>query len=85
MIGDLLGWLVFGLIAGAIARLLMPGKDPMGCLATIALGVAGSFLGGFISFLIFGDSGDGIEASGMVGAILGGILVLLLFRKFSKR
>ena len=48
---DLLGWLFFGLIVGGLARFVVPGPDPMGCLATIALGVAGSLVGGSIGWL----------------------------------
>ena len=82
MIGNIIGWCVFGLIAGGIARLLTPGKDPMGCLATIGLGVAGSFLGGFVAHLLFGGRGDGFQPAGMIGAVIGGIVVLLLLRKY---
>ena len=54
MIGEIIGWLIVGLIIGALARLLMPGRDPMGCLMTALLGVAGSVVGGFIGRLIWG-------------------------------
>lgn len=82
MIGNIIGWGLFGLIAGGIARFLVPGRDPMGCLATILLGVAGSFLGGFISHLLFGSATEGMQPAGFVGAVIGGVLVLILFRKF---
>lgn len=85
MIANIIGWCLFGLVAGGIARLLTPGKDPMGCLATIALGVAGSFVGGFISHLLFDSSGDGVEPAGLIGAVIGGILVLIVFRKMARR
>ena len=85
MIGNFIGWCVFGLIAGAIARLLSPGRDPLGCLGTILLGVAGSFAGGFLGRLIFGESGDGIYPAGLIGSVIGGILVLVLVRKLSRR
>jgi uncharacterized membrane protein YeaQ/YmgE (transglycosylase-associated protein family) len=83
MITNIIGWCVFGLIAGGLARLLTPGKDPMGCLMTIGLGVAGSFLGGMVAYLLFGG-GDEFEPAGMVGAVLGGIVVLLLLRRFMR-
>lgn len=82
MIGNIIGWCVFGLIAGALARFFMPGRVPMGCLATIGLGVAGSVMGGFISHLLFGSSDGAFEPAGLIGAVLGGILVLLLLRRF---
>ncbi|HKP14290.1 MAG TPA: GlsB/YeaQ/YmgE family stress response membrane protein, partial [Blastocatellia bacterium] len=52
MIGDIIGWLIVGLIVGALARLIMPGRDPMGCLMTALLGIAGSVVGGLIGRLI---------------------------------
>jgi len=85
MIGNLIGWCVFGLIAGAIARLLTPGRDPVGCLGTIAVGVAGSFTGGFLGRLLFGESGDQFSPAGLVGSVIGGIIVLVLMRRLSNR
>jgi len=85
MIGNLIGWCVFGLIAGAIARLLTPGRDPVGCLGTIAVGVAGSFAGGFLGRLLFGESGDRFSPAGLVGSVIGGIIVLVLMRRLSNR
>lgn len=85
MLTNLITWCVFGLIAGALARLLTPGRDPMGCLGTIAVGVIGAFVGGFLANLLFGTSTGEIQPSGMIGAVIGGILVLLLLRQFSNR
>jgi uncharacterized membrane protein YeaQ/YmgE (transglycosylase-associated protein family) len=88
---NILGWIVFGLIVGAIARLLVPGRDPMGWIGTILLGVAGSLLGGFLGSLIFGqadelaNTGMGFAPAGFIGALIGGIIVLLLVRQFRKR
>jgi uncharacterized membrane protein YeaQ/YmgE (transglycosylase-associated protein family) len=84
MITNLIGWCLFGLIAGAIARLLTPGRDPMGCMGTMALGVVGSVLGGFLSSLIFGGDRSGIEPSGLIGAVIGGVIVLLLVRRLMR-
>jgi uncharacterized membrane protein YeaQ/YmgE (transglycosylase-associated protein family) len=67
---------VFGLVVGALARLALPGPDPMGILATIGLGLAGSFVGGLIARLLLGTAG------GIVFAILGAILLLYLYRRF---
>ncbi|MEX0703781.1 MAG: GlsB/YeaQ/YmgE family stress response membrane protein [Planctomycetales bacterium] len=81
----ILGWIVFGLIAGGIARLLMPGHDPMGCLGTILLGIAGSFVGGFIYHLLFrGDWGE-FHAASLIGSVLGAILLLFIGRKMGPR
>lgn len=79
---NLIVWAIFGLVAGAIARLLMPGRDPMGCLATMALGVVGSFVGGFLGSLLFGRPGGGIHTGGWIASILGAMLVLWLYRKY---
>ena len=77
-----LGWIVFGLIAGVIAKLLMPGKDPGGFIVTILLGIAGAFLGGFLG-RTFGLYREG-EAAGLIMAIVGAILLLALYRMFTR-
>ncbi len=74
----ILSWLLFGLIAGVIAKLIMPGKDPGGFIVTILLGIAGAFLGGFIGQAL-GFYGEG-EAAGIFMAILGAILLLAIYR-----
>ena len=71
-------WIVIGLIAGGIAKLLMPGKDPGGCIVTILLGIAGALLAGFIGQQI-GWYEEG-EAAGFIAAIVGAFLILLLYR-----
>jgi len=81
----ILGWIVFGLIVGAIARLLMPGSQPMGCLLTIAIGIAGSFVGGYIGTLLAGRPIEMAEPSGWIGAILGALLLLFLYGLASRR
>jgi len=73
----ILGWIVFGLIVGAIAKLLMPGKDPGGWIVTILLGIAGSFVGGFLGQMFFGAEN---QTAGWIGAILGAMLLLLIYR-----
>jgi uncharacterized membrane protein YeaQ/YmgE (transglycosylase-associated protein family) len=81
VIGFIIWMLVLGLIAGAVARLLVPGDDPMGVLGTILLGIVGSFVGGFLANALFtpGDQ-EGFGPAGIIGSILGAILVLLLYR-----
>lgn len=72
-------FLIVGLIAGFIARALVPGPDPMGWLGTMILGVVGSFVGGTLAALLFGGTLD-INAAGLVGSIIGSIIVLLIWR-----
>ena len=76
MLGFIIGMLIVGLIVGAVARLLMPGRDPMGLGATILLGIAGALVGGFLWRAVFGDS-DGVE---WVGSIIGAMLLLWVYR-----
>jgi uncharacterized membrane protein YeaQ/YmgE (transglycosylase-associated protein family) len=72
-------WILFGLIAGAIAKFLMPGKSPGGILMTIALGIIGAVVGGFIGAQLgFGDI-SGFNLQSMLLAVAGGVLVLFLF------
>lgn len=80
---DLLGWIVVGLLAGAIARLIMPGRDPGGCVVTILLGIAGALLAGFVGRLA-GFYAPGQKA-GFVAAIVGSVAVLGLYRWFAGR
>ena len=76
--------LIVGLIAGAIARLLVPGRDPMGVLQTMGLGVVGSFVGGFLENLVFLHSMSlfARHPAGILGSIIGSIIVLLISRIF---
>jgi uncharacterized membrane protein YeaQ/YmgE (transglycosylase-associated protein family) len=79
--------LLIGLVAGFIARALVPGPDPMGVGGTLVLGVVGSFVGGFLGYVLFGkDVGEGaLQPSGIIGSVIGAIVVLLLWRMFSRR
>lgn len=74
----ILGWILFGLIAGVIAKLIMPGRDPGGIIVTILLGIAGALLGGFIGQAL-GFYGEG-EGAGMLMSILGAIILLAIYR-----
>lgn len=76
MIGLILFLAISGLIIGALARLALPGPDPMGIFATIGLGLAGAFLGGLVAGLLW------VRTAGFVGALVGAIVVLYLYRRF---
>jgi uncharacterized membrane protein YeaQ/YmgE (transglycosylase-associated protein family) len=78
----LIGWCVFGLIVGGLARWLVPGPQRLGCLGTIALGVAGSVVGGWLGALVFGGPVDQFQPAGFLGALLGAVLVLGFARLF---
>lgn len=75
----ILGWILFGLIVGIVAKLLMPGKDPGGFVVTILLGVAGALIAGFLGQVI-GWYGPG-DAAGFLMSVLGAILLLFAYRK----
>lgn len=74
----ILSWILFGLIAGVIAKLIMPGRDPGGFIVTILIGIAGAFVGGFIGRAM-GFYGEG-EGAGMLMSIVGAIVLLLIYR-----
>ncbi|MCM5704909.1 GlsB/YeaQ/YmgE family stress response membrane protein [Larsenimonas salina] len=76
----IIAWIVFGLIAGAIAKLLMPGKDPGGCIVTSVIGIVGAVVGGWIgSALGFGDV-TGFNVGSFAIAVLGAVILLVLYR-----
>ncbi|MDT0436474.1 MULTISPECIES: GlsB/YeaQ/YmgE family stress response membrane protein [Streptomyces] len=78
----IIAWIVIGLLAGAIAKLLLPGKDPGGIIVTMLIGIAGGLLGGWLGKVIFGvDSIDGFfNLSTWVAAIVGSLILLILYR-----
>jgi len=80
-------WLIIGLIAGALARLIMPGRDAMGIIATILLGIVGSIIGGLVSWAIWGadTANGGFRPAGLILSILGAILVLWIWRMTRSR
>jgi uncharacterized membrane protein YeaQ/YmgE (transglycosylase-associated protein family) len=81
MLLTILGWLVFGLIVGFIARALVPGRDDIGVLRTVALGVLGSVLGGVL-FGLLTVGFRGFQPAGWIGSVIGAIVVLLVYNKF---
>ncbi|MDQ2977616.1 MAG: GlsB/YeaQ/YmgE family stress response membrane protein [Acidobacteriota bacterium] len=79
----ILGWILFGLVVGALAKFLMPGRDGGGILVTILLGIVGALLGGFLGRAL-GLYQPG-EPAGFVGALVGAVLVLFLYRAMAGR
>ena len=90
----ILGWIIFGLIAGVIAKAIMPGKDPGGAIITILLGIVGAIIGGFVGRTLFGygravnDTGDLSQPGflmSLVLAVVGAIIVLAGYRLITRR
>ena len=79
---NLIVWLIYGLIVGSIAKSIVPGEENFGFLKTIVLGVAGSYMGGAILFLI--GSYNSLSPSGVFAGVLGGTLCLILYNKLTK-
>ena len=86
MVGFIITMLVIGAIAGYVARLLVPGPDPMGVVRTILLGIVGSFIGGFLGYVLFDkDIGEGaLQASGVIGSIIGAVIALLIYNAVTR-
>ncbi|MFD1858491.1 GlsB/YeaQ/YmgE family stress response membrane protein [Aeromicrobium camelliae] len=80
----LIGFLIVGLIAGFIARAVVPGDDSMGILGTLVLGIVGSFVGGLLGSLLTGDGID-FSAAGIIGSIIGAIIALIAYNAISGR
>ncbi len=81
----ILAWIIVGLVAGAIAKALHPGKDPGGFIVTTLIGIAGAVVGGWISSLFGFGTVDGFNLGSLFIAILGAVLLLFLYRKFSTK
>ena len=78
---SIIGWILFGLIVGVVAKLIMPGPDPGGMIVTILLGIVGALIGGFIGRML-GWYGEG-DPVGFIRAVIGAIIVLFGYRKIS--
>ena len=86
MFGGQTSWLVIivlGLVAGAIAKLITPGRDPGGCIVTLLLGIAGAFLGTWLGRLagLYGPN----DSAGLIGAVIGAVIILLVYRLIAGR
>lgn len=90
MLSNLISWMVFGLIAGVIAKFLTPGRDPGGCIVTILLGIGGAIVGGYVAEFLnvagksgnFGDRGFFIR---LAFAVIGAIIILAVYRLIAER
>lgn len=87
MIFFILFLVLIGLIGGFVARAVVPGRDPMSIGGTILLGIVGSFVGGFIGYVLFRKDGNegALQASGIIGSIVGSIIALLVYRAVNGR
>ena len=87
MLGFIIGLIIVGLIAGFIARALVPGDDSMSIVATIVLGIIGSFVGGFLADALLRDDSEdlGFGPAGIIGSIIGAIVVLLIYNAVTDR
>lgn len=84
-----MGWLwmaIVGLFVGIVAKFLMPGRDPGGFIITALLGIAGMFVGGWLSHLMFGTTAPGgqVEPAGFIGGVIGALILLALYRMFKR-
>lgn len=82
MVGDIIAYIIFGFIVGALARLVLPGRRPMGCLATIIAGIVGSFIAGIIVRALTGNQS---YKPGWIASILGAMLVVWLYTRSQRR
>jgi uncharacterized membrane protein YeaQ/YmgE (transglycosylase-associated protein family) len=87
MLSFIIWLLILGLIAGAVARVLVPGPDPLGIGGTIVVGIVGSFVGGFLADVLFRDdtADRGLHPAGIIGSIIGAVIVLLLYNALTRR
>jgi uncharacterized membrane protein YeaQ/YmgE (transglycosylase-associated protein family) len=86
MLVMIIGFIIVSLLSGFIARALVPGRDKMSIKGTILLGAIGSFIGGFLGYVLFDkDKLDGgVQTAGWIGSVIGAIVALLLYRRFGK-
>lgn len=87
MLSFIIALVIIGIIAGYLARLLVPGPDPMSFVQTAILGIVGSFVGGFLGYIIFGEdvSEGGIQPSGIIGSVIGAVVALIVYNAVGRR
>lgn len=81
----ILAWIIFGLIAGALAKFIMPGEDPGGVIVTILIGILGAVVGGFLGSALMGVEVTGFNLSSFLVAVAGAILLLWIYRMATNR
>lgn len=81
--GEIIAFILIGLVVGALARLLLPGKDPIGILGTIVVGIVGALIGGYLFGSVFSNNTPGVDWLDFIGAILVAMLLLFLYRKMT--
>ena len=79
-----LDWMLFGLIVGVIAKLVMPGRDPGGVVVTMLIGIAGAFIGGYIATLLGFGNVTGFDIRSLIIAVLGSVGLLFLYKKIAR-
>jgi uncharacterized membrane protein YeaQ/YmgE (transglycosylase-associated protein family) len=85
VLGTILGLLIIGLVAGLIARAVVPGRQSMSILQTLLLGLAGSFVGGFLGRVLFGSGDSLVQPSSWIGSTIGAVLVLMVYLLIKRR
>lgn len=87
MLGTIISAIIIGLIAGALARLIVPGKQDLSIPMTILLGIVGSFVGGFLGYLLFHNNASGgfLQPAGIIGSVIGAIIALLIWNRVGGR
>ena len=83
LIWAIIVWAVFGIICGALGRLFVPGRQPMGIFATMAMGILGSFIGGFIAYLFAG--GSALQPSGFILSVIGAVIAVITYTSLARR
>jgi uncharacterized membrane protein YeaQ/YmgE (transglycosylase-associated protein family) len=82
----ILAWIILGLIAGAIAKAIMPGRDPGGFIVTALIGIVGAVIGGFLGNMIFGIGGvSGVDIRSILISVVGALLLLWIYRMATRR
>ena len=82
----ILAWIILGLIAGAIAKAIMPGRDPGGFIVTALIGIVGAVIGGFLGNMIFGIAGvSGVDIRSILISVVGALLLLWIYRMATRR